>query len=768
MAALGPEAIADALRKVCAEQAFDDTTMSYMASMIEEEPQSNAEELWAMLGDFLQDAGVDKPAGLKLCEELHAKLCPGARSGAAGKKAAAPAAKAAAKATTSGAATSGTVLKTPVVLSSLLATESAGGADIADVYQVGGTPAIKGGLDEMPTEQLKVVAKVAHAKKEKEKRRAERKAWRAEEKVEEAGVWVDLPTGVSIGSGGPAAVDFHIERFSLPNKRGTGDLLHDATVTFAQGRKYGLIGRNGVGKSTLLDAIARREVPGVPTCSIFYVRQEVEGDARTPFEWVLQADSERQSLETEKKRLESEAAPADAGARLAQVYQRLEELGASNTHLQEKRALDIMAGLGFDEKLRGTLTRDLSGGWRMRTALACALFVAPGMLLLDEPTNHLDLETVLWLEKYLNDEFHQTVLIVSHDRVFLNEVVTDIVLFENEKLEVYKGDYAAFEKVRAEHRLRQERLREAQEMKREHLQEYITKHGEAGNNGCKAAAQRKMRMRKLERLGMEAQAQVDGRKLKLSYDGVQEDIAEVDAVKTTVINFPDPGVCDSLGNSLLRFDDVEFGYESAPSLFSGVCFSVDQGSRIALLGKNGAGKSTLIKLLLARLKPRAGSCAIHRGARIAYIAQHHLDELDGEMRPLQTALERFPGDGSNSHELKMRMHLASFGLGGEVLPMQLIKTLSGGQKFRVSLALAMYTKPHLIVMDEPTNHLDLETIDALVEAIDGFQGGIVIVSHDEHLIGSICKELYVTANRKVAKFRGTICEYKARVLKAAG
>jgi len=400
----------------------------------------------------------------------------------------------------------------------------------------------------------------------------------------------------------------------------------------------------------------------------------------------------------------------------------------------------------------------------MRVALACALFVAPGLLLLDEPTNHLDLETVLWLEKYLNDTFHNTLLVVSHDRFFLNEVVTDIVQFASETLEIYRGDYLAYEKVREERRIRDERLHEEQERKRDHLQEYITKHAEAGNNGCKAAAQRKARMRKLERLGMEAQASVDGRKLKLSYDGVQEDVAAVEEAAKVVITFPDPGICDSLGNPLVVFDEAAFGYGDGSNLFSGVSFTVEQQSRIAILGKNGCGKSTLIKLLLGKLKPRSGAVTRNRGAKIEYIAQHHLDELDGDSRPLQFAMQKYPGDGSNAHELKVRQHLGHFGISGDILPHQLIKTLSGGQKFRVSLAMAMWNKPHLLVMDEPTNHLDLETIDALVSALGKFQGGVIFVSHDEHLISTCCTELRITANKKVRQFSGTIADYKQLVL----
>jgi len=766
MAELDPDKIQAVLRDICGQGAFDDDTLNYIASIIADDPSDDPQQLWGLVGDFLSDAGVadDEKAGLKLCERVVGKLYPGKAGKAAAGSSASPKAQAQAKKGPK----AGEPLARPVVLSSLMAAEGGTGADFGDVYQVAGAAdaarsmGVKGGIDELPQEQLKVVAAIGKAKKEKVARRAERKAWRPELKAEDDAVWVDLPTGVSTGltSG---AVDFHLENASLTNKKGNCDLLHNVTCTFSQGRRYGLLGRNGVGKSTFLDAVARRELPGVPSCSLFYVRQEVEGDDRTAAQWMLQADSERATLTAEKERLEQEGSQK-AGERLVQVYQRLEELSADSEHVREKKAFDILHGLGFDDVLSSKRTQDLSGGWRMRVALACALFVSPGLLLLDEPTNHLDLETVIWLERYLNTDFHQTLLVVSHDRMFLNEVVTDIVMFEHEKLEIYRGDYGVFEKVREEQRIRQERLRESQEMKREHLQEYITKHAEAGSNGCKAAAQRKARMRKLERLGMEAQAAIDGRKMKVSYDGVQEDVKEVETERATVLLFPDPGVCDSLGNALLRFDDAGFGYGDGPNLFGGVNFSVDQSSRVAILGRNGAGKSTLIKLLLGKLKPRTGMCTRHRGARIQYIAQHHLDELDGDSRPLKLALDRFPGDGSNAHELRMRQHLGHFGLSGDVLPNQLIRTLSGGQKFRVSLAMAMYEKPHLLVMDEPTNHLDMETIDALVKAIDGFQGGVMVVSHDEHLISSCCKEIRLLQNKKVIQYNGTIETYKKQIL----
>eukprot|EP00930_Biecheleria_cincta_P034921 TRINITY_DN24064_c0_g1_i1.p1 TRINITY_DN24064_c0_g1~~TRINITY_DN24064_c0_g1_i1.p1 ORF type:complete len:763 (-),score=140.70 TRINITY_DN24064_c0_g1_i1:41-2329(-) len=758
MTAMDAEAITRILGDVLGVGSFDADTLSYMASIVEDEPAASAEQLWEMLGDFIRDAGTasdgDDAAGLALCAKLAQELRPGEKLDTA--CAGYPAAR------------DNIALNKPVTLSALLEPAGQTSGGFAEVYGAG-DGSVKGGLDELPQEHLKVVSAVSKAKKEKVARRAERKLWRAEAKTEDDAVWVDLPSGCSLAtSGSGTAVDFHLDRYTLPNKKGSGELLNTVSCTFAQGRRYGILGRNGCGKSTLLDAIAKREISSVPSCSIFYVRQEVEGDDRKPLDWVLQANSERQMLISQKEALERDTNDASAGVKLSRIYQRLQEIDGDEAHLQEKRAEGILAGLGFDSRLKEKATKDLSGGWRMRVALACALFVSPGLLLLDEPTNHLDLETVIWLENYLNTDFHQTLLVVSHDRMFLNEVVSDIVLFEREKLDVYKGDYRAFEKIRQEHRVRQERLREQQEMKREHLQDYITKHAEAGNNGCKAAAQRKARMRKLERLGMEAQASIEGRKMKVSYDGTQEEVDEVQAADSVELDFPDPGVCDSLGNPLLRFDSVEFGYGDSPALFTGLNLSIDQASRIAILGKNGTGKSTLLKLLLGKLKPRFGLCSPHRGARIQYVAQHHLEELDGESKPLDIALERFPGDGSMTHQQRMRQYLGHFGLGGEVLPFQKVRTLSGGQKFRVSLAMAMYCKPHLLVLDEPTNHLDMETIDALVEALCDFKGGFILVSHDEHLIGSACKDLYVLEKKSLVRFPGSISEYKKKVLASRG
>lgn len=731
------EEIAAAIAKVI--KGADEDVVTYMRGLIEEEPPSSADELWELVGPFVCDAAqVEEDAGRPLCDELFALLGDGKKAPAPSPKAAAPLRQLA-----------------PVNMATF--GEAARQQENVNTY---GVAVGKGGGYEAAIDTLETVARVAKKKKEKVMRREERRAWSAHDKTDDGSVWVDLAQGVSLAGDGSALRTAHLTGFSLPNKKGSGDLLTDAACTLVGGRRYGLIGKNGVGKSTFLDAIARREIPGVPAVSIFYVRQEVTGDTRTALEWVMEADSEHQSLVSEARALESNE-DAKAGARLAEIYNMLEEKAEKDSG--EKKAREILKGLGLDDAMAAKTTNSLSGGWRMRVAIACALFVSPGILLLDEPTNHLDLETVIWLENHLREEFKQTVLVVSHDRNFLNAVVTDILLFENQKLENFRGDYYSFEEVQEERRIRQERLHEVQEEKKEHMQKYITEHGQLGSNGPNAAKQRKSRMKKMERVGMEAASAMEGRKIKSSYDGIQEEVDAVHEAKAFSMTFPDPG---STGRDIpvVRLDDVSFGYTPEAILFENASFSLDVRSRVACLGRNGCGKSTLIKLIMSKLEATGGVCMRDPGCRIEYIAQHHLDQLDADSTPLDFALSKFPEDESFSHEQRMRNHLATFGLGGEVLPHQRIRTLSGGQKCRLSMALTMYRRPHFLIMDEPTNHLDMETVDALIAAIKDFKGGLMIVSHDQHLISQVCTELLVVRNRRVKRFEGSVELYKKRII----
>jgi ATPase subunit of ABC transporter with duplicated ATPase domains len=384
------------------------------------------------------------------------------------------------------------------------------------------------------------------------------------------------------------------------------------------------------------------------------------------------------------------------------------------------------------------------------------------------------LEAVLWLEKFLTTTFTGTLVVVSHDRHFLNEIVTDVVHFHRGNLKTFRGDISNFEGVREEDRIRQIRLREQQEAKREHLQKYIDLHAQAGENGVKAARQRKSKQKKLDKLGVMAQ---DGKKWKASYDGDADEVEDFKEDEEVELTFPDPGGFDG---DIIRLEQVEFGYSPDKILLSDVDLSISLSSRAALLGRNGMGKSTLIKLAVGGLQPSKGKAVIDNRAKIEYLAQHQLEQLDPDSTPLQTMIDRYPGDHSNSHIGDLRRYLANFGLGGEVLPIQKIHTMSGGQKCRLCLACAMYRRPHLLILDEPTNvstivpdnhfelfsflicimlfsifvkHLDLETTQALIEAIREFQGGVLIVSHDQHLLTSVCKNIYVVEHGGLEELR---------------
>uniref|UniRef100_A0A7S4ABI0 ABC transporter domain-containing protein n=2 Tax=Pseudo-nitzschia australis TaxID=44445 RepID=A0A7S4ABI0_9STRA len=649
--------------------------------------------------------------------------------------------------------------------------------------------------------------------------------------------------------------DVSLLNFDLPNLRGGGpNLLSGANLILARGRRYGLMGRNGCGKTTFLTALSKRQIDcddqdgGVPTnVRMLLVRQEIIGSDWSAVDTVLKSDVQRESckkyiawVDRELDKIDNpdtatatatdnnnsndndnkgdettdgknDGEPTDAPSKsktkesakerrqrlkdrkkltpgqrkalkankktnksatnntadvstmsesqkddrrkklreqLVRAHQRMSEIEQLEGGDPEPRARKVLAGLGFTKEMQDKPTSALSGGWRMRVSLSCALFANPSLLLLDEPTNHLDLEAVLWLERYLTQSFTGTLVVVSHDRHFLNEVVTDVVHFHKSTLATYRGDITNYESVVIENKIRHQRLREQQEAKRAHLQRYIDLHAQSGENGVKASKQRKSRMKKLDKIGVMAQ---DGKRWKASYDGDAQEVEEVEEEEEVVLNFPDPG---SFDKDMIKLEQVKFGYHESNILLEGVDMTVDLSSRIALLGRNGCGKSTLVKLCVGGLKPLSGEAKIDPRCKIEYLAQHQLEQLDPDGTPLSTMVDRYPGDRSNTHIGELRRYLANFGLGGIVLPVQKIHTMSGGQKCRLCLACAMYRKPHLLVLDEPTNHLDLETTEALIEAIRNFKGGVLLVSHDQHLLTSVCKDLLVVENRKVQVLKG--------------
>ena len=519
-------------------------------------------------------------------------------------------------------------------------------------------------------------------------------------------------------------------------------ILTDANLTLAFGRRYGLIGRNGIGKSTLLRNIARRDLPVPDQIAILHVEQELAGDDTPAVQAVLRSDEFREHLLKEEARL-TEAMNAITGAteaddqnrskfakELEYVHGKLLDIESDKA---ESKAAAILRGLGFRQWELQQATKAFSGGWRMRLALAQALFRQPDLLLLDEPTNMLDIPAVAWLESYLQT-WPTTLLVVSHDREFLDNVCTDIIHQHSERLDAYKGNFTQFECTRSERKKQMKREYDAQMQYRKHLEEYIAK----WRYNAARAAQAQMKIKILEKLPI--------------LEPVEEDWI-------VTFRFPNP---DGLSPPIMQASDVTFHYPGSDRIIlEKVNFDLQLDSRIAIVGSNGSGKSTLLKLLTGHMDPTTGMVHQHSRLRVAYFTQHHVDQLELDISAVGYLAKRFPG----KPEEEYRRALGRFGLSG-MIGLQQIRTLSGGQKSRVAFAILALQNPHVLVLDEPTNHLDMDSIEALTKACQEFGGGIVLVSHDERFIDAVCTEIWVCKDKKVEKFYGEgIKDYKKWVLK---
>ncbi|KAK0506421.1 P-loop containing nucleoside triphosphate hydrolase protein [Armillaria luteobubalina] len=511
-----------------------------------------------------------------------------------------------------------------------------------------------------------------------------------------------------------------------------GSNLLAPTLTLAHGRRYGLIGRNGVGKSTLLRHIAMREVPIPAHISILFVEQEIIGDDTAAIDSVLKADR-RTALNAKLTELEAEGddkrfedAREETSSRLADVHARLSDMDAESG---PARAASLLAGLGFDEADQQRPTKSFSGGWRMRLALARALFVKPALLLLDEPSNHIDLNALAWLEDYLQT-WQGTLLVVSHDRAFLDAIATDIVHQHSGRLDYYKGNFTQFYSTKSERDQNLRKEYDAQMEYRKHLQAFIDRWRYNANR----AAQAQSRIKILEKLP--------------ELEPPEADETESFKVKTDKISPP-----------ILQMDEVIFGYSPEKIILKGVNIDVGLDSRIAIVGANGSGKSTLIKVLTGELRPFSGHVTQNGRLRVGYFAQHHVDSLDPTMSPVQFLASKFPG----KTEQEYRQHLGNFQISG-MTGLQLIGTLSGGQKSRVAFAVLSLQRPHVLLLDEPTNHLDIEGLDALMTALDSWNGGVIVISHDERFITTVAKELWVCGDGTVIKFKGDVQSYKQLIV----
>uniref|UniRef100_A0A1B0BNE6 ATP-binding cassette sub-family F member 3 n=1 Tax=Glossina palpalis gambiensis TaxID=67801 RepID=A0A1B0BNE6_9MUSC len=526
------------------------------------------------------------------------------------------------------------------------------------------------------------------------------------------------------------SMDVKIENFDLAF--GDKVLLQNANLVLSFGRRYGLVGRNGLGKTTLLRMISERQLQIPSHVTVLHVEQEVVGDDTAAVDSVLECDTERTRLMVREKEimnlLNMGNQDAAINAELSGIYVQLQNIEADKA---VARASVILKGLGFDTAMQQRPTKSFSGGWRMRLALARALFSKPDLLLLDEPTNMLDIKAIIWLENYLQT-WPTTLLVVSHDRNFLDTVPTDIIHLHSQKLEAYKGNYEQFDKTKTEKLKAQRREYEAQMAHRAHVQEFIDRFRYNANRA--ASVQSKIKM--LEKL---------------------PELQPVEKEMEVKLKFPD---VEPLNPPVLAISEVEFRYntEDALPIFSNVNLSANSDSRICIVGENGAGKSTLLKIIVGQLTTPIGNIVSHRSLRVGYFAQHHVDHLNMNQTCVGVLSELFPGRPDEEY----RRQLGSFGISGN-LALQSIASLSGGQKSRVALAKMCMAEPNFLVLDEPTNHLDIETIDALGKAINAFKGGVVLVSHDERLIKVICKELWVCGSRTVRAVEGGLDEYKREV-----
>ncbi len=502
-------------------------------------------------------------------------------------------------------------------------------------------------------------------------------------------------------------------------------LFEGASATIPTGHKVGIVGRNGAGKTTLVRLIKGELALEGGTISlpnrakIGGVAQEVPSSSTSLIDTVLAADTERAALLEESEH-------AHDPHRIAEIQHRLSDIDAWSA---EGRAASILKGLGFDDAQQQQPCSDFSGGWRMRVALAGVLFAQPDYLLLDEPTNYLDLEGALWLESYLA-KYPHTVLIISHDRGLLNRAVTGILHLDSKKLTYWSGPYDQFARQFAERRAVQASESKKVEARRAHLQSFVDRFKAKASKAVQAQSRVKM----LE---------------KLTPIAAPEDMAKV------VFTFPKP---EELAPPIITIEGGSVGYDKR-AVLKNLSLRIDQDDRIALLGRNGEGKSTLSKLLAGKLPLMAGHMTRSSKLRIGYFAQHQVDELFIDETPLQHLQRQRPAEA----QPRLRSRLAGFGLLADQAE-TVVGRLSGGQKARLSLLLATLDAPHLLILDEPTNHLDIESREALVEALTEYQGAVILVSHDMHLLGLVADRLWLVKGGAVTTYTDDLDAYRKMLL----
>jgi len=507
-------------------------------------------------------------------------------------------------------------------------------------------------------------------------------------------------------------------------------LLEDTTLELNYGRRYGIVGLNGCGKSTLMTALSERDLKIPDHIDIYHLRKEVDPTDKTALQAVLEVDEERARLEAELERItETEGGDSE---NLQDIYDRLDAMDAITA---EKRAAELLHGLGFTAAMMQKPTKAFSGGWRMRIALARAIFVSPTMLLLDQPSNHLDMESTTWLEEELK-KFNRILLIISHSQDFLNGVCTNIIHMHEKKLKYYTGNYDQFVKTRAELEENQMKKYYGEQAQIADMKDYIARFG---HGSAKLARQAQSKEKVLS---------------KMVAGGLTE---KVTRDKVLSFYFPE---CGKLPPPVMMVQHVGFKYPDGNVIYEDIDFGIDLDSRVALVGPNGAGKSTLMNILAGDLLPTSGMVRTHSHLRMARFHQHLAAQLDYELTPLEFMQKKFPDEFTDIEQC--RRAVGRYGLTGkhQTMPM---KFLSEGQCCRVIFAWLCWSAPHLLLFDEPTNALDFETIDSLAEAINGFEGGLILISHDFRLISQVAKEIWVCDQKKITKWPGDINDYKSHL-----
>jgi ATP-binding cassette subfamily F protein 3 len=504
-------------------------------------------------------------------------------------------------------------------------------------------------------------------------------------------------------------------------------ILDRATAALPPYGRIGLIGRNGAGKSTLMKVMigsleaddGSLEMP--KGTRIGYIAQEAPAGDSTPFDTVLAADTERAALMAES---EQEGLDPD---RMAEVHERLIAIDA---YTAPARASRILVGLGFDEENQGQPLDSFSGGWKMRVALASLLFSQPDLLLLDEPSNHLDLEATLWLENFLKG-YPAMMVVISHERDLLNNVVDHILHLDNGQVTLYSGGYDSFERQRAERAAQLAAAKASQDAQRAKLQEYVARNSARAST----AKQAQSRAKALARM---------------------QPIAAMAEDPTLSFDFPSP---DELKPPLVTLDLASVGYTEGKPILQRLNLRIDPDDRIALLGRNGNGKTTLARLLAAQLTPMEGQMSASGKMRVGYFTQYQVEELDGDDTPLEHMTQQMKGASPGA----VRAQLGRFGFSGAKATTKVGK-LSGGERARLALALITRDAPHMLILDEPTNHLDVDAREALVQALNEYEGTVVLVSHDRHMLELTADRLVLVDGGTATEFSGTIEDYTDFIL----